>query len=83
MLPRSDSEPLKATECFWPLVADSARLADLVKNLLKLEAPNRSKTLLHSQFGLEAEVGIEQEQRFFSKPTTPLLPTRHQRRTPS
>jgi len=30
---------------------------------------------------LEAGVGIEQEQRVFSEPTTPLLPPRHQRRT--
>jgi len=32
---------------------------------------------------LEAEVGIEQEDRFFSKPTTLLLTPHHQRHTPS
>jgi hypothetical protein len=59
------------------------RIGKMVSVLVSVADPEPLKPLLHSQFGLEARVGIEHGQGIFSKSTTPQLPPHHQRRTAS
>jgi hypothetical protein len=55
----------------------------MVSVLVSVADHSAQNSLLHTELELEAEVGIEQKQEDFPKPTNPQLPPHHQRRTAS